>query len=241
MEIKLLKTFVKESYNNLIALRRAEQSTEAEAQYQPMSGDGSHMTIQHWDGSTFPSDPISASNPFEPPVKRSPPPSSNASKSDNEDSNTDDGGNNDDHNDINSTNSKDQNDHDGAGPKRDASSAKGLVSGVPYQPRPSYNDASDPDTHRESNLLLQMVPYNPSGPDPIRSDRLISGGHGPDSGTTFATQEVTNNVRLLLDKWTTSGSAPLSNILDEEAAKEKDEASVPGSSLFSSLLTRFPQ
>lgn len=221
MDIKLLKTFINENYDNLISLRRAEQSAKVEARHRPMSG-----YYPSADGSTFPSDPISASYVFEPPIARSPSPASNTSKSDNEDSNNDDRRDEDDHNDVSSTRSKEQNDRDSAGPKRDASSAKGLVSGVPYQPRSSYVDSSDPATHRESNLLLQMVPYKPGRPDPIRSDRLISGGDGPDSGTISATQEVTKSVRLLLDKWTTSGSGPISNILDEEAAREEDEASV---------------
>lgn len=71
-----------------------------------------------------------------------------------------------------------------------------------------------------------MVPYNPFGSGPLLSDRLIGSGHVADSGTTSVTQEVTKSVRALLDKWTTSGSAPISNILDEEAARENDEALV---------------
>ncbi len=80
--------------------------------------------------------------------------------------------------------------------------------------------------HRESNVLLQMIPYKPKAPDRIRSDRLIPAGQGPDVNTKSVTQEATNSVRLLLDKWTTSGSAPISNVLDEEAAREKTEALV---------------
>ena len=228
MEITLLKTFIKESYDNLSALQRAENlsAERSRTRYQPMPRDGSHSTIHHpyVDGSIFPSDPISASSAFEPPITRSPSPTSNAPKSDNEESNTDDGGDDDDHNDASSTKSKDQNDHDGAGPNRDTSSATGLISGVP-----------DSDPFRESNLLVQMIPYTPGGSDPVRSDRLIAGGHGPDSGTTSATQEVTKSVRLLLDKWTTSGSAPISNILDEEADRESDEALVGGPSLILDL------
>ena len=129
------------------------------------------------------------------------------------------------HNDASSTKSRDQNDYDGAGPNRDTSSATGLVSGFP---------SSNP--FRESNLLVQMIPYTPGGSDPVRSDRLIAGGHGPDSGATSATQEVTKSLRLLLDKWTTSGSAPIiCNILDEEAARENDKALVGGPSLILDL------
>lgn len=164
-------------------------------------------------------------------VRGAPSPTVNATKSDDEDSITVDGSDDDDdHNDVNSMKSKDQNADDGAEPKRDASSAEGSISGVPYRPRLFGNDSSDLDAHRESNLLLAMVPYRPEGPDRKHSDRLISGGHGPDSGTTSTTREVTESVRLLLDKWTTSGSAPISNMLDEEAAREKDKASVGGPS-----------
>ncbi len=236
MEIKLLKTFIKESYNNLIALRRAEQSNEAEARYQPLIVDGNHSTRLHpyVDGSTFPSDPIGAPNTFEPPVTRSPSPTSNASKTDDEDLDTndedgdDDDDDDDDHNDESSVQSKDQNDHDDTGPKRDASGAKELASGGSYHPLSSSNKSLDPGIHRESDLFLQMVPYKPGGPALIRSDHLISGGDSQDSGTASATQEVTKSVRLLLDKWTTSGSAPTSNILDEEAAREEDKALVGG-------------
>ena len=232
MEIKLLKTFIKESYNNLIALRRAEQSNEVEARHQPLIGDGIHLIRPHpyVDGNTYPSDPPSEYIILEPPMTRSPSPTSNASKTDNEKLDTDDedGDDNDDHSDEGSVQSKDQNDHGDTGPKRDASNAKELASGGSYQPRLSNNDSLDPGIHRESDLLLQMVPYRPSGPAPIRSDYLISGGDSPDSGTASAAQEVTKSVRLLLEKWTTSGPAPISNILDEEATREKDEASVGG-------------
>ena len=226
VEIKLLKTFIMESYNNLIELRRAEQSTEAEAQYQPMFGGSNHPGVHHpyGDGSTFPPNPTGGSNAYESPITRSPSPTSNASKSENEDSNSDDEA--DDY--VNSTKSKDQNDQDGTGPAGDTSNKEGLISRLSFQPRSSYNDASDPTIHRESNLLLQMVPYGLRLPNRIRSDRLIPGGQGPDSDTKSATQEATNSVRLLLDKWTTLGSAPVSNVLDEEAATEKNEASVGG-------------
>ena len=217
-----------ESYNNLTELRRSEQSTEVEARYQPMSGGSNHPGVRHpyGDGSTFPPNPIGGSNAYEPPITRSPSPTSRASKSEDEDSNYDDMADDD----TNSTKSKDQNDRDGTGPAGDTSNTEGLISRFPFQPRSFYTDASDPNMHRESNLLLQMVPYRPRLPNRIRSDYLIPGGQGPDSDTKSATQEATNTVRLLLDKWTTSGSAPVSSILDEEATREKNEALVGGPS-----------
>ena len=225
MEITLLKTFIKESCNNLSALQIAENisAQQSRVRYQPMSRNRSHSTVHHpyVDGSTFPSDPMSAYSAFEPPITRSPSPTLIVPEFEDKESNTDDGGDDDDQNDVSSTKSEDQNDHDRAGPNRNTSSA---TSGVP-----------DANPFRESNLLVQMVPYNPRGSDPLRSDRLIGGGHGADSGTTSATQEVTKSVRALLDKWTTSGSAPISNILDEEAARENDEALVGGPSLILDL------
>lgn len=215
MEITLLKTLIKESYNNLMTLRRAEQ-TEAETKYRHMSGDGSHTVVldPYGNVSTPPSDFTGVSNAFETPVTVSPSPTSNASRSDNEDSNSDgEAGNGD----I---------DREDPGPKGDDLNTDGLKSGPSSNPRLSYDDFGGPSIHRESNLLLQMVPYRPPGPERLASDRLISDGQGPDSGTKSATEEATNSVRLLLDKWTTSGSAPVSNILDEEAAREKEEALV---------------
>lgn len=220
MEITLLKTFIKESYNNLMALRRAEQ-TEAETKYHHNSRDGSHTVVldPYSDGSTFPSDVTGVSNAFELPATLSQSPTSNASRSEIEDSDSDgeagDG-------DIG---------QEEPGPKVDDPNTDGLKSGPSSKPRLSYDDFEGPGIHRESNLLLQMVPYRPRGPERISSDRLISDGQDPDSGTKSATEEATKSVRLLLDKWTTSGSAPVSNILDEEAAREKDEALVGGPSL----------
>ncbi|KAM0800716.1 hypothetical protein BDR22DRAFT_230643 [Usnea florida] len=217
VEITLLKTFIKESCANVSALQVAENNSfqQSRAEYQPMSGDSSHPTRHHpyVDGSTVQSGPMGAYSAFEPPIRRSPSPTSNVPGADDKESITDGGGDDDDYDDFSSKKSEDQSDHDGAGPNRKTSNATGTISGVPY---------SSP--FRESNLLVQMVPYNPFGSGPVLSDRLIGSGHVADSGTTSATQEVTKSVRALLDKWTTSGSAPISNILDEEAARENDEA-----------------
>ncbi len=214
-----------ESYNNLTELRRAEQSMEAEARYQPVSGGSNQPGTRHpsGDGSTFPPDTTGGSNAHEPPT-RSPSPTSRASKLENEDSNSDDGADDDDH----STKSKDQHDQDGTRPAGDASNTEGSISKSSYKPRPSCDDASDPIVHRESNLLLQMVPYRPRLSNGIRSDRLLPGTQGRESDTKSATRGATDSVRLLLDKWTTLGSAPVSNILDEEAVREKDEVLVGG-------------
>ena len=223
VEIKLLTTLVKENYDKLMALRHAEQSTEAEARYHPVSGDESHPNVHnpHVDDSTFPSNPLDVSDAFEPLGRRSSSPTPNASESDHGDSNSEVG--DDDYDDISST--KSQNERD-TGPNGITLDVKGKSSGSSSKPRLPYNESSDPVVHRESDLLLQMVPYRPRVPRPIRSDYLLAGGQGPDNGTETTTEEATKSVRLLLDRWTTTGSAPISNILDEETAKEKTEASV---------------
>ena len=145
---------------------------------------------------------------------RFPSPTSNVHGADDKESSSGSEGHDDDHDDVSSMKAENPSDHDDAGPNRKTSH--------------SY-------PHRESNLLLQMVPYNPFGSDPLLSDRLIGSGQVADSGTTSATQEVTKSVRALLDKWTTSGSAPISSILDEEAAREINDALVGGSSLILDL------
>ena len=225
VEIKLLATLVKENYDKLMALRHAEQSTEAEA-HQPVFGDGGHPKVhnQHVADSTFLSDLIDVSNAFEPPIRRSSSPTPNAPESDHGDSTSEDGDDNDDDDDVSST--KSQPDHGDTGPKDATLDVKGVISRSSSKPRLSYNGSSDRVVHRESDVLLQMVPYRPRGPSPIRSDYLLAGGQDLDNGTETQTEEATNSVRLLLDKWTTMGSAPISNILDEEAAEEKHEASV---------------
>ena len=223
MEIKLLTTLLKENYDKVMALRHAEQSTEAEARYQPVPGDESHPEVHnpHVEDSTFPSNPIDVSNAFEPPTRRSSSSTPNASKSDHGDSNSEGG---DDDDDVSST--KSQNDHGDTGHNGITLDVKRIISGSSSKQRPSYNGSLDPVLHRESDLLLQMVPYRPRGPHPIRSDYLLASGQDPDNSTETTTEEATKSIRLLLDRWTTTGSAPISNILDEEAAKEKIEASV---------------
>jgi hypothetical protein len=225
-EIRLLKIFIMESYNNLTELRRAEQSTDAESRFDSMSRGPSHPGARHpyGDSGKASSIPVVGPDAYEPPTTRSPSPRPGASNSDDEGPGSDDGADDD----VNSTTSTDQSDKFADGGIY-TTNAEGSLTKMSYQPFTwDENDMSDSRTHRESNILLQMVPYRPRLPNPIRSDRLICGGQSSNSGRTSAKQEATNSVRLLLDKWTNSGSAPISNILDEEAAREKDEASVGG-------------
>lgn len=72
-----------------------------------------------------------------------------------------------------------------------------------------------------SALLLQMIPYQPPKSN---SPRFLPAGPGEapsvDVNPESTMAEATHSVRLLLDKWTTPGSAPISDILDEEIAKD---------------------
>lgn len=238
VEIKLLKTFIMESYNNLTELRQAEQSTEAEEQYQSMSRGNIHPATHHpyGNGNIILPNPIGGSSGHGPPIMRSPSHASRVSESENEDFNSggeaddddDDDNNDNDEDETNNDNRKfkDQNDQDGTKFTGDTATEEGLVSKLSFRPRSSLVDELGSTIHRESNLLLQLVPYRPRPFHQINSDRLISYRQGPESSIKHSTQEATNSVRLLLDKWTNSGSAPVSNILDEEAAKEKSEVSV---------------
>ena len=76
-----------------------------------------------------------------------------------------------------------------------------------------------------------MIPYNPASSTAAyldSSNRLIPYGLGAVPGSDLnpkpAMREATKSVRLLLDKWTTSGSTPVSDILDAEDAKGYKEA-----------------
>ena len=91
------------------------------------------------------------------------------------------------------------------------------------QPLARYDSSLKPGIHQTSALLLQMVPYRPAA----SNSRLISHSNGHlistarnsnanDTAPKPAMEEATESVRLLLDKWTNSGSAPISDFLDED-------------------------
>lgn len=245
VEINLLKTFIMESYNSLGELKRAEQSTDAEEQYQSTSRGNTYPATHHLrDASSvlYP-DPVDGSNRHEPRIGRSSSPASRASDSENEDINlgseTDDSEDNDDDADDADDNSysranndshksKNQNDHDHSNIMSNRFSEEELVSKVSLQPQSSLSNGMSYTRRRESDFLLQMVPYRPRPLRQINSDRLIPYKQDPDDDTKDLSQGATNSVRLLLDKWTNSGSAPVSEILTEEATKEKNEMSVDG-------------
>ena len=129
--------------------------------------------------------------------------------------------------DADSTSSEEENDQPRAGLTGGNLKAEASMSRLGTSTEPSQNNNMNFSSYRESSLFLQMVPFRPRPSPAFNSDRLLGlGSQGPDRGGNTATQEATDSVRLLLDKWTTSGSAPVSNLLDEEAARDEKEASV---------------
>ena len=217
VEIKLLKTFIMETHNNLTELRRAEQSTEAEARDEAVLQGGSRAEVsnpQRYNSSIRSNQPP-ATNLNETLEPKAQSPALSDRKSSEEDSDSGDGTDND----TSSVESKDRNDQDDARLKESTPGAQRSVLRF-------HLHVPDSRTHRESSTLLQMVPYRPRLPGPFHQDRLISNDIGPDNVPNPHTHSAISSVRLLLDKWTTSGSAPFSNILDEEATKEAKEESV---------------
>lgn len=249
VEINLLKTFIMENYNNLVELRRAEQLMEAEKQYQSMSGDDIHPPTHdpYGNGNIIMPNQRGRSSLHESRIVRSSSTASRTSKSENEGSNSDDEANDDEDNSDDDENDsgdddnddeddkatdgshefKIQNDRHGTKSMANASNEDGLVPKFSFRPQSFLPDGSGSATRPESSLLLQMVPYRPR-PLQMNSDRLIHYKQDLHDDNKHLSQGATESVRLLLDKWTNSGSVPVSNILHEEIVKEKLELSVCG-------------
>ncbi|KAL8656888.1 MAG: hypothetical protein Q9226_002469 [Calogaya cf. arnoldii] len=211
-EIKLLKTFVIENYKNLEELRRAEQEYGAaetrmpseDAHKRPKDSPGTHRPHpQHREPQAQNIDSVKPRN-------RQPNPSLPRSETEVSDSDGED----EENSDLES--------EDEIGPRRPkrVPDMNNIVQKQSPQPPPPYDRPPDTSIHRESNLLLQMVPYNPASSDQPRSLYLLTGGQVQNSDGKSGIEEATNSVRLLLDKWTNPGSAPLSDLLDKEAAMD---------------------
>lgn len=201
-----------ENYNNVKELQRAEQSAEAEVRRAPHPP----RVIPVYQGPSAPGDP---ENLF----SSSPPPSplssaSILSESDEEGSDPDKAVNN-----TKPTQPLHQ------AELQDADSSAGNAQtlndfrGTAVQPLAAFDNSLDPGIHRASALLLQMVPYRPAASNPKhinQSNSLIyvtpRSSNFLDTNQKLAKEEVTKSARLLLDKWTTSGSAPVSDLLAEE-------------------------
>lgn len=225
-EIALLKTLIIENHDNATKLQRAEQRAEAEDRQRTSRGGYMHQGSQPIPGYPEPVSPrgmdLPYSEPPEPPV--SPSSASSLSESDHEDQNP--------HNTSPDATrmSQDKAHQTSAKPPNYINNADRKLGDSVVQLASAYYSDIEFDKPRTSTLLLQMIPYEPSTSVPPYRDRsnyLISAGSnqtpGLEIGPKPAINEANRSVRLLLDKWTTSGSAPVSHILDAEATKDSQE------------------
>ena len=195
-EIALLKTFIVENHDNATKLQRAEELAEAESREIRLYGEHpSEFSMKN----DLPSNPL----PPEPPASL--PTESNLSDSESEKERH--------QSHADSISGKANEEHK---PRNTAIQIASMYQGI-----------LDYDKSRTSTLLLQMIPYQPRPSVPLNGDGsrlLISAEPGapprPELNPKPSLSDASQSVRLLLDKWTTSGSAPISNVLDAESAKD---------------------
>lgn len=204
-EIALLKTLIIENYNNVAELQRAEQSAEAEADVWRPSSPAEAMYQGYFDTPYTPGDPIN------------PPPYPGLSESDEESGDPDEATSN-----TQSTQSRHQDENGNDGYSVDTTQTPSDYHGNIVPQVATCVSSLEPEMQRASALLLQMVPYRPpvsNSSQAKQSDRLLRAPGLSDTVETKpkpAMEEATKSVRLLLDKWTTSGSAPVSDFLVED-------------------------
>lgn len=208
-EVRFLKSIIIENHNNSTRLRVAEISNNVETTY---------ATQTSYERSGDFTNPYSAHGPFplshvnseaqNSPVGRSPSPASVLSVSDGEDFERD-------HN-ASSNEDVDQKELENDQQGQDIG---GLNRRSPSQPEMSTTHALTTNIHRESDLLLQMVTYRPYSLS-VPSQNLISGVPDTSKPMISEARSATDIIRLLLNKWTISGSLPVSEVLNEEAAQE---------------------
>lgn len=77
-------------------------------------------------------------------------------------------------------------------------------------------------TTRASSLLLQMIPYRPPKDmmPPGMANRLVTVDPSTFKDKRIVMDEATRIVQLLLNKWTTAGSAPLCDVLGNSMDKD---------------------
>lgn len=206
----MLKNLILENYNNVTELQRAEQSAEAEVRRAPRPP---RVIYQE---PSAPGDPENRFSSSPPPRPLSP--LDILSDSDEEGSDPDEA-----LNDAKTAEPRHQAElEDTESPAGNAQTLNDFQR-TAVQPLAAFENSLEPRMHRASALLLQMVPYRPAASNPKhinQSNSLIyitpRGSNSVDTNLKFAKEEVTKSARLLLDKWTTSGSAPVSDLLAEE-------------------------
>ena len=206
-ELKLLKTYILDYKNYLTDLKRAEDVNGAE-----LDEDAFEDLAPPYEERSRDMNVLRAAPPL---VSTSSPSRSLSQKSSSDNADTDDDGN-----------QKSLLRLEGMGIDLTHGDRKRALpnekSGIGLPPSENQHRL-EPSVHRESELLLQLIPYSPRPTDPRKQQLLISGVVDTKSKRPVM-QEATESIRLLLDKWTTSGSAPVSDVLSEEAAKDRQAA-----------------
>lgn len=209
-----------ESYNSVTKLQQAEDRTEAEAgrDLLPPYSTGQENGLQQ----RHLPEALDVSRTDGLPSRRPPSPEPSLSESDPVDVELDKGATN-----VRQTPPGNEIDREIADSSDDDLQPTGPPQQAAVRPQPTYNSSGDPGKARVSTLLLQMVPYKSFYTDQGNSRLTIAGPDGPARlgiGEKPVIEEATESIRLLLDKWTATGSAPISDVLVEEAAKDHREA-----------------
>lgn len=220
-EINILKTLIIENNNNLAELQRAE--AEVDRCLPPGISQG--LQPPYNIPEPLPPGRADIPNMDELPFRRSPSPASSLSNSDHDERGFDKTGNG-----GRRTPSRAQADRENTVSSSHEAQAAETLRRSSVQLPSNHITATESERHRTSALLLQMIPYRPTYPNTrfLNQPRLLlsavpDGPSIPDTDPKPAMEEATRSVRLLLDKWTTSGSAPLSKLLENAANDTQEE------------------
>ena len=198
-EIGLLKNFIMESRSNLAELKYAEQVTFTEERF-----DSANVVAIYPEARNSDHD----SHRVESPIGRPTSPELSVSASDDDTAYSED------------ENQEPQSSTNFMSKADEISKPGAMATNYSSRPNSIHRGPSDVNIHRESNTLLQIIPYRPQADPTAMSNRLLTNGQPSNSVRTTAKLEATYSVRLLLDKWTTSGSAPIENLLEEDVKVE---------------------
>lgn len=209
-EIQLLKTLIVENYNNSIELQHAELFTEVESRgFPPPRSNiyqGSHPSYDSQETLSAGRLDIPSLNHAR--SRKSPSPAPSLSESDHEEVGPVGMAGS-----ARPTASGNRVDQGHSESSTDDAHATGEVQVSTVKQLSEHNSTVGLGAYRASTSLLQMVPYRPNVTHSAHRNRFISAG--PDTAPRSAVESATETVRLLLDKWTTSGSGPISELLAE--------------------------
>ena len=199
-----------ESHNNLAELRCTEQAVDAVTKDQAASA----APASRENDGPYASGGAPATNDMDgpgvnaPPIPQSSPPVRGDRTDENDESTPND--QDDDEPSISGAKSEDE---DGGV----ALAGETLQSGEMISRSSPYGITSADMNRHQSHLLLSMIPDKPSAVDALGSGRLIQTGNG-------GTKSHVDSIRTLLDKWTTSNSLAVAEILAKVTAEENVEA-----------------